>query len=461
MSYELFTTRILNHPDVHSFEKKNSRSGEDSGKIRHVIKSNIPRELFKNKVLEEAKKVGAFTFADMDQGSTAIKGSLVHISDGARSTIVSIQYKDKPGGGQSGAGSDITDHGESWQAICLAARYKKGSALIDAPDVLKNLNASKTDAIDAEKCIAKLSGSGWLESGIAIANHSTSLSISAHHFHWQSDVVDKIYDQFKIAQRVSGFSVGNDKWNPADIWAFKEPSTFKNKLKAMEPKIKEMGLSALNEFMLKSFESKEALGISLKKNEGTPVSLKTVNKNHQYDLNVEFDGFKNHKMDKVNTLDVFVLFKLNGQPGGEIQFRNFGSSTGHQGNITKSPGASKAAVHGKLGAYEQFLTPMITNKSDFVPKGTNNAQQINAKKEKFISRLEEYIHHFDKSKTVDKIIYALEQYQGFLHSKFYGMQIAYYMDHMTPAQKKKLTTQWVAYGMSQIPDVSCVHYKYQ
>ena len=62
---------------------------------------------------------------------------------------------------------------------------------------------------------------------------------------------------------------------------------------------------------------------------------------------------------------------------------------------------------------------------------------------------------------MDKIIYALEQYQGFLHSKFYGMQIAYYMDHMTPAQKKKLTTQWVAYGMSQIPDVSCVHYKYQ
>lgn len=469
MSFARFKEEILQHPDVDQNDNSgkfvngvNAVASTKFGGMKYTIRSNIPREQFKIKVLAKLKTLGGFTVTDFEtEPGSAIMGSKIVISDGPRTENVFIAYKNSKGTSVGNAkAAETTNHGESWQAICMAARFKKGSDLVDVVDVLNNHNANRFDGIDPKKCVGKLEETGWLESGINIANYASRFSFNQHHFHWQSKVVDTIYKMFSVGQKVSGYKLGPDKWNPADIWAFKSPDNFMTKLKAIESKVNELGLSVLNEFMFDSFISGEAIGLSLKKNEGQPVKYKELNNPGEPALNVKFNGFKNHKLSQFNTNDIYVLFTLDGKDGGEIQFRVF-SGLNHQGQIAKAPGSTKSAVHGKVGAYAQFLEKHIVDKSMYIEDNSANARKVRSRDPKLMSNLESFYGFIEPNTKGSKIYDVVNGQHDKLFSKYFGIQIVYHMMKMTPAQRDKLTTQFVAYGMSQIPDVSCVHGKFQ
>ena len=445
-----------------------------------LIKVN-DRFSFKDAVRSKLRTNGNYT----ERNTTFKAGSVDPVEfvlNDATTNHYRLIFKPKSAGG-SGAGSAVTDLGEAFQAYILAARQELTKDIRFVSDIVKvnsdvdmNSNCPKVPLKKAFTDTAE----DWIHSGEMIANKmfkdkvfSTS---STYEFHHQSPLVDQIYNCFKAGIKTSmpGLRMQADKWNPADIWAFKKSTARHLHTKYVPSRYKELGIAKLNGDILDDFNDKNIIPISLKKFEtGTPKGT-TLNNGKDFTPGTfEVIGFRNHTPEKFNTQDVFLEFKRtkkNKSAVGEIQFRAFGS--GHQGNVTKIGGSSISAVHGKVGVYETFFMHALKQEgilpdNNFIPKsherdlntvqknknhkfGTNNYYNI-------ATRMAEYMNiEYEHAEEL------IDNYNGpAFHSSFLGIQLVHYFNKMSKKGQEALLTKFATYAMSQVPDISCVHMKYE
>jgi hypothetical protein len=236
----------------------------------------------------------------------------------------------------SGAGSEVTALGESLQAYACATRQFLGKDLTDVSEI--TINTTK-DA-DCDRTLAacmKGLDEGWFHSVIVTANaifrDVPDNQSQKFTFYRGGKLVGQIYSEFSKFRKESGI-VGDDKWNPADIWMVKKGFVFKSGWNTLQE---------YNNYIYNEFARTNLIGISLKK-------VPKGDAHHEFYNNgkpplADFTGFKLGK-NMTDSKDIYIQFKSKGKDG-EIQLRNFSSRpvpSSWQGEIK-----GKTAAGGKIG----------------------------------------------------------------------------------------------------------------
>ncbi len=185
--------------------------------------------------------------------------------DGKPAKVLTSKFvKTKEFGGQSGGtrgGSENTDLHESAQcyycsAVCNVLG-KAGNPEDFTPAVLHKAAGFVDATTKVEDVIEKLNDS-WTESSIVIANElfKGKYIKKGMYFHRGSKVMNDIYDAARDAAKRTGIPFKNDKWNPGDIWAITS--------KVDISKLNTTSLPAFNDDILKLYNTRELVAISLK-----------------------------------------------------------------------------------------------------------------------------------------------------------------------------------------------------
>ena len=343
------------------------------------------------------------------------------------------------GGGTagSGGGASGTKTAESGQCVYLQAIW----------------NNPKTDFNDAELSsayaqvyvdetldkILDLTDEWKVSSKLIAQALYRGLGRRQYTFHRGSDkfVKNVIESSFKKAD--DPFFPDINKWNPADIWIVDETSLSKYDFSSVN------GLPYLNELMLKAFQARDIIGVSLKKT--GKVKLSSINYRKPLPEPV-FSGVTYGKRDYFKSKDVYIL----GRNGLQVQFRTFPA---FQGEII-----GKSAKHGKISGDAGPLGPigLVMSKvgAEPIPARKDITAMIRRERDKFFDLFyneyvrsggkvskEEFVKNFDKKDT------------GYMESKYIGTLM---LNNLKGREQKFLSLAY-AYAKSSVGGKSCVHLK--
>ena len=270
--------------DKKALQKQNSNTGEPRIDIlRRIIKDQKPLEL---------KKGGTFIVGDIDDALQKLKqfetqpsnisfvstdGTMVPLSQMAKSKVF--------GGGAGGAGGGTanTKLTESHQCVMLQAMMDNGlqeESYFDT-DIMKAAY-KKVKVDESEKNILALEGD-WFTSSYNIAKLLIKEGYvhKNHVFHRGSKDMIEIYKLKTQAFKNMGFSpLKDDKWNPGDIWAIDKSFNIDKELPAET-------VNGLNQALIKHFNDKRLVGISLKGPEKKyPPPMKEFNNQYPPDAKI-------------------------------------------------------------------------------------------------------------------------------------------------------------------------------
>ena len=237
----------------------------------------------------------------------------------------------------SGAGSEITALAESLQAYACATRQYLGKDLTSVTDIsdetIKDADCDRT----LDQCIDGLNAQ-WFHSVVVTANKIAKdfrINKSSNYMYYRGgDLVASIYSEFSNFRKQSGI-VGDDKWNPADIWMAKKGFKFESDWPSLED---------YNRYIYDNYHDKKLVGISLKLVPKGDASSKVYNDGMP--ITAKYENIKINPV-PIESKDVYIQFKTDGNKTGEIQLRNFSSRpvpSSWQGEIK-----GKTAAGGKIG----------------------------------------------------------------------------------------------------------------
>lgn len=162
--------------------------------------------------------------------------------------------------------SAVTKKQEGLHALIFAAKQKKkkiGMDILKDPDLLQSAYDAYTsvDIPFGDLYNFAQQNPSWLKSVIEAANvtFNSGYLKGKYTFHRDDALMKSIYTQFKKLKAKEGIKMGNDKWNPGDIWASKGSVSI--------PEFET--LAEYNEWISKMLKAGKLIGISLKKIKGT------------------------------------------------------------------------------------------------------------------------------------------------------------------------------------------------
>lgn len=349
--------------------------------------------------------------------------------------------------GISGAGAEITALAESLQAYACAARQQLGKELKSIDEVNpKTIGDADCDRT-LKQCLDGLDET-WKDSVIVTANQMfRDFRFGAHKFYRGGSVPAQVYKEFSKFKKEAGFS-GDDKWNPADIWAIRTTHQVKKDFKS---------IIDLNEYIADAFKKEHLMGISLKKiGKGQTAHSKIYNVGNQ--VFAEFKAFKLGK-DMTSSKDAYITFKSeNGE--GELQLRNFSSRplpSSWQGELK-----GKFAAAGKIGGgplIQAALRCGVPQTKMLIPNQV--MQYVNNPKSyvtKFCTMFKELSGTTESINSLEQIALAkAAQDKTWWMSKI--ISVAYCHAVKTAKKEKEVTNAVYAYA-SSASDLSSVFVKY-
>lgn len=384
---------------------------------KSAILQHIDKKIFSSPT--EIKKIKGPVLTDK-------KGNLYKLSD-------LVKTPEFGGGGGSGAGAEVTKLAESAQCLYAGLSFyvkKKNITSIDAN--VKNLTEA-TKYIDTDennKKMMKDLPKDWINSSIVGANILLkNFKKQGYIFHRGSKSVDMIENKFKEINKVEGAFGNLNKWSPADIYLIKKTFKFKD-----FEKIKT--LKTLNAYMLKHLNSKDVIGVSLKKIVGSgKLSYKNIpGKKDPKKDKLKYSGYETNK----TAIDCYILAGQN----VKIQFRSFGgevSLTGWQGEVKGS-----AANQGKvsLGPLNYILSrhKLKTLPTDSATKAKLNKPEHN----KTISGL---LQKYTKEKITPA--YVKTQSNKWRYSKYLCLMLIDILEKTSKTKASDVVTDIYLYASSQ------------
>lgn len=330
-----------------------------------------------------------------------------------------IEAKPAAGGG-SGAGADVTKTVESAQCAYLAAAYY-GKDFSD--ESIKRV-VSKFDTDESlERILTKLP-QDWVDSCIISANlFKTKFANKSYTFHRGSSWVNKLESHWTKLNRAEGEFSNLNKWSPADIYAVSSDGMRIDLTKART-------IQELNSMMLKALDSRDIIGISLKKVKGSAsIQYKNTDGNRKgykfKKLSIGLRGF-------FESGDGYVFFN----DGGKIQFRRFGTTW--QGEIKGKNANMGKLSGGPIGSIMKRYKVNLKPQRDIVKKTESLYKDFY----KFYSHLENRPMKYEDFKIeVDK------KDQNWWISKWLTAQLLYYID--TQRDKDGIVTEMIGYAASE------------
>jgi len=354
---------------------------------------------------------------------------------------------------QSGAGAELTKIAESAQCVFAANRFyvlKKDlkPENIKQSDLKKSLAYCDVDDPKIIDNIFKKLDSTWFVSLCLTANKLYGLfgrTGKKFKFHRGSSWVTEFESQYKVwnAESDSAFSNLN-KYTPADIWL-------------VGTKLEGYDWSSLpnfpsaNKFLLEKLNTKEIIGVSLKKT--STASHKFFNTPNADKYKFTYTGFTLSSGDFFSSKDVYVKYDK-----GKIQFRSFSSrATGWQGEI-KGAEANLGKVSG--GPLNKIIVSTFPRKQSSIisisdsERIAEDVQQPRNLSEKFINDFYYYYKGLASGKKLTKaeMVTGLRKKEAtWIYSKYLGMELLTLFDDLSKAEQNKLITEILLYAMSSSP----------
>jgi hypothetical protein len=405
-------------------------------------------------------------------------------SDAAAGDKIRLEVKPTQGG--SGAGAVETAKNESAQALFCALRWSRSQDLTlnnwsfeDLQTVYNancDLNPTSLWSNDIEVLLTV--NPKWIESHVKGANliysHINS-SGKSYTFHRGSSLVKQIEKTFSRCDKAypggKNFSDLN-KWSPADIYIVSNDFLSSGLSQLVESPT----LEVLNQRMQEYFDSKDLIGISLKKIETGNGRWSVKNhKNIPKDVSqVMFRGLEG----TFKSIDIYV--KWGPAPQDRIQFRNTGSSFSWQGEIKGLSAAQGKIGGGIVDGYVEKLFPgkslgvksgNTTLKTKTHPTGASVSDRKNVTDEIFDMckslKSPGFLNDFvddPQTKvnislgTPDPQASKAESGHSWRYSKYIGLKLAKIINGLNSEQKDKLVRAWYYYAASQ-SDLSAVYAK--
>lgn len=239
---------------------------------------------------------------------TAMSLGLVTV-DGGKLTYGKLQKNKSFGGGTggSGGGSDNTKITESAQCVYCQCLWNDSKTEFSPTDLS---NAYREVFVDATLDEVLSIDDSWKESSIVGAK-VLKRALGAKTYKWFRNVgfhieMDRLYAPMNTAS--GGFFTNINKWNPADIYAVAESAKYKFS--------DSENLVDLNDRLLKAYDARDVLGISLKKLAGR-ARITSMNYRKVASKPI-FKTFTLGKRDFFKSKDGYLQYD-----GGEMQFRTF------------------------------------------------------------------------------------------------------------------------------------------
>jgi len=445
-----------------------------------VKKSN--RDLATNQVSAELEKQGiAYIRNDY------VLDVPVNPVDAAAGDIIRLEIKPTAGG--SGAGAVETAKNESAQALFCALRWSRNQDLTE-----KNWSLEDLKTVYSANCVLQPASlwsndievlltvnPKWIESHIKGANeiYDKINSNKTYTFHRGSPLVKQIELTFSRCNKaypgVRPFSDLN-KWSPADIYIVSNEFT----QTGLSDLTSSSSLEVLNQKMLQYYDSKDLIGISLKKIDGMARwSEKNHPKKPKDTSTVYFRGLEG----TFKSIDIYVKWGPANQD--RIQFRNTGSSLSWQGEIK-----GLSAAQGKIGGgiVDGYIEKLFPGKSLGVRTGNNSikvktnikasAQQRQSVTEgiyedcKYLKpKFSNFLEDFDtsdkaKSQLMTNIALGVpnpgekaeDKPNSWRYSKYINLKLARIIESLSDEDRDKLVQAWYYYAASQ-SDLSAVYAK--
>ena len=408
------------------------------------LKASDPFELEDGKtvVLKHSQELeDAIKIADIDK----MKSIGLTTSDGKSLAWGKLSKSTEFGGGTSGSGGGYsgTKTAESGQCVYLQAIWNNPKTEFNDAEL-----SSAYSQVYVDETLDKILGltDEWKVSSRLIAQTLyKGLGRRQYTFHRGSDKFVKgvIETAFNNADKGFGdpdpFFPNINKWNPADIWIVDETKLGRYDFENVK------GLPYLNELLLKAFESRDIIGVSLKKTSG--VKLTSMNYRKSLPEPV-FAKATYAKRDYFKSKDVYIF----GKGGLEIQFRTFPA---FQGEII-----GKSAKHGKISGDGGPTGPIgIVMKqvgADPIPARKKITAMIRRERNKFFDLFyNEYVRSSGKVKKEEFIKNYDKKDTGYIESKYLGTLM---LNNLKGREQKFLTLAF-AYAKSAVKGKSCVHLK--
>lgn len=322
--------------------------------------------------------------------------------EGTEFLIDNVTYRIiyKPQNGGSGLGAKETAITESAAAVYC-------QSLLDYDSFDENSIRKAYSAADVSSSLEEIQkiNDDWILSCKTTANLvKTNYAKSGVKFHRQSSWVEKLENHFKKLSKKENTGMNINKWSPADIYMVSPTGAEINFESATN-------ITDLNGILLKALQSRDIVGISLKKVQNSgKITAKNISKDRKI---VEYVSYSVGKKDFFKSKDCFIFFTENGQ----IQFRTFPS---FQGEIK-----GKTASHGKIG-YGVVANILRTKFGMKSPEISDVKSKISKKDVTFLKDFYQKYTKLAKTDLLDDNTFVKKVYEmgsDYMLSKYLGCSI--------------------------------------
>jgi len=368
-----------------------------------------------------------------DVRSTRSSFNVTEIKTATGNQVITIVYKQATSGGGSGAGAAITELSESAQcwytAVAFNGKLPSQDGFVAGVASIKQ--KCNTDAT-IEKIVKELTDD-WVVNCIAVANYMKAMAefkggLRNFKFHRGGDVVDKISAMFISANRKDAMMANINKWSPADIWLF----TVKGET-AIKSAPTDQTFASLNQIILALYESRDAIGVSLKK-VGGDVHHEVFN----LARNASNAAVKSHKVSD-KSKDGYLLFSYKDDPAMSIQFRSFSDTGSWQGELK-----GKYANGGKIGGGQ---VAAIFQRVTGIELGSLNANAITKKVQAKDTSIEKNINTWAKELGV-KLVPVSDQANDWKYSKYLTLELLATLKKQPAKHQEKFLREVIGYASS-------------
>lgn len=419
--------------------KENSKSGERRINILiRKIKEEKPLKLTNGQEFlvhdPDGKIVAALEKWDVSQGA-------VILTNATGDTIKTSQLEKTEefgGGSGSGGGAANTDTQESAQCLVNAVAFRVVGGKIEEKDLSRDNLIKADNFVDTTTKIQDMMSfiegdASWRQSMISTANVLLgSLKKKDLQFHRGSDFVNRIYGAWKVSKKNGNLGrIGDDKWNPADIWAL-DSSVLTTEFQT--------DIDKLNNQLLDLYDKRLLIGISLKKTSKAKAREYNREKSESNDTYAGFDTTPNSK-------DVYLNFTN----GAKMQLRTFsGDGTSFQGELK-----GKEAAQGKIGGgiLKKFLEKHSIGP---IPDQKDAVSGASTLSDEFVDRFSELFRKYT-GKEIDKEDMESRSV-GWLSSKYQALSVLDAIKNASNKDIKKATGDILGYAGSA-SSISSVYIK--
>ena len=359
--------------------------------------------------------------------------------DGKKISWGKLKKSTEFGGGTSGSGGGAsgTKTAESGQCVYLQAIWNNPKT--DFNDGELSSAYAQVYVDETLDKILNLTDEWKLSSKLIAQALYRGLSKRNYTFHRGSEKFVKGVIETAFKKAGDPFFPDINKWNPADIWMVDDTSLSKYDFDNVE------GLPYFNELLLRAFQARDIIGVSLKKT--SKVKIQSINYRKPLP-EPKFSQVTYGKRDYFKSKDVYIL----GANGLQIQFRTFPA---FQGEII-----GRTAKHGKISGDGGPISPIGVVMKQVgakpIPARKEITGMIRRERDKFFKLFyAEYIRSGGKVSEKDFIKNYEKKDTGYIESKYLGTLM---LNNIKGREQKFLSLAF-AYAKSSVKGKSSVHLK--